>query len=237
VTETFAHAPGAVQYDYAQPVGARRQSLRGNLVGTTERMVGESGMIAQRSVYTAFGELAYQAGVGQTRYSYAGAWGYEAASGVSGYVDPLAELGWLHVGERYYDPASGRFMQRDPIGIEGGSNGYAYVENSPVDLIDPEGRSTWWPNSGRIRYGPSRPIGSAVKRIGFRVGTKGLHLFGAAGAATFVGSCVLAAGVGTGVGIGINYVVQATTGTSLSDRIGNQLWDWFGGGPPGYKPY
>jgi len=48
--------PGAVQYDHAQPVGSRRQSLRGNLVGTTERMVGESGVVTQRSVYTAFGE-------------------------------------------------------------------------------------------------------------------------------------------------------------------------------------
>ncbi len=139
VTETFAHAPGAVQYDYAQPAGARRQNLRGNLVGTTERMVGESGVVTQRSVYTAFGELAYQAGVGQTRYGYCGAWGYQAASGVGGYVDPLAELGWLHVGERYYDPASGRFMQRDPIGIAGGWNTYAYVENEPPTFVDLDG--------------------------------------------------------------------------------------------------
>ena len=139
VTETFAHAPGMAQYDYAQPAGSRRQSLRGNLVGTTERMVGESGVVTQRSVYTAFGELAYQAGVGQTRYGYCGAWGYEAATGVSGYADPLAELGWLHVGERYYDPASGRFMQRDPIGIEGGSNVYTYVHCSPVNAVDPYG--------------------------------------------------------------------------------------------------
>ena len=135
--------PGAVQYDHAQPVGSRRQSLRGNLVGTTERMVGESGVVTQRSVYTAFGELAYQAGVGQTRYGYAGAWGYEAASGVSGYVDPLAELGWLHVGERYYDPASGRFTQRDPIGIAGGLNVYLYVLGIPTIGFDPFGMDTW----------------------------------------------------------------------------------------------
>ncbi len=161
MTETFAHAPGMAQYDYAQPAGSRRQQLFGNLVGTTERMVGESGVVTQRSVYTAFGELAYQAGVGQTRYGYCGAWGYEAATGVGGYVDPLAELGWLHVGERYYDPASGRFMQRDPIGIAGGWNVYQYCGNLSVFVIDPSGLQGY-SQYQEIRNSGEGPIVAAV---------------------------------------------------------------------------
>ncbi len=105
-------------------------------------MVGESGVVTQRSVYTAFGEPvdgAQPPPAVATRYGYCGAWGYEAATGVGGYADPLAELGWLHVGERYYDPASGRFMQRDPIGIQGGHNTYAYLENEPATQADPTG--------------------------------------------------------------------------------------------------
>ncbi|MCK6458181.1 MAG: RHS repeat-associated core domain-containing protein, partial [Phycisphaerae bacterium] len=49
--------------------------------------------------------------------------------------------GWQHVGERWYDPALGRFLQRDPIGIRGGLNRYTFVGSSPQQLIDPSGQA------------------------------------------------------------------------------------------------
>ncbi len=39
---------------------------------------------------------------------------------------------------RYYDPNSGRFVSKDPIGYAGGLNSYAYAPN-PVVWIDPLG--------------------------------------------------------------------------------------------------
>lgn len=48
-------------------------------------------------------------------------------------------LGLLHVGARWYDPAIGRFISRDPIGIAGGLNVYVYCANSPLGCVDPTG--------------------------------------------------------------------------------------------------
>ncbi|HEY7677959.1 MAG TPA: RHS repeat-associated core domain-containing protein [Candidatus Methylomirabilis sp.] len=49
------------------------------------------------------------------------------------------ETGLIYYRARYYDPALGRFTQRDPIGLNGGVNLYAYVNANPVNFTDPMG--------------------------------------------------------------------------------------------------
>lgn len=47
-----------------------------------------------------------------------------------------AESGLLDYGHRYYSPQLGRWLSKDPIGVKGGLNLYAYVRNNAVNLVD-----------------------------------------------------------------------------------------------------
>ncbi|MEM5789899.1 MAG: RHS repeat-associated core domain-containing protein [Syntrophobacteraceae bacterium] len=49
------------------------------------------------------------------------------------------ETGLVLMGWRYYDPETGRFLTRDPIGYSGGMNLYGYVGGNPVNWVDPLG--------------------------------------------------------------------------------------------------
>ena len=52
-----------------------------------------------------------------------------------------AETGLYSQRARYYDPRLRRFVSRDPVGLAGGANEYAYAGGDPVNLTDPSGLS------------------------------------------------------------------------------------------------
>lgn len=49
---------------------------------------------------------------------------------------------------RFYDPATGRYVSPDPIGVAGGLNLYQYVSNDPVNRADPLG--LWWKSALKV---------------------------------------------------------------------------------------
>ena len=137
IAEGDAHLSG-VGYDDAATNGPNY--FASDQVGTTRRICNTASApaVLHRNISTAFGEpvsTVNAASFDHPRYGYAGAHGYEQPR--SG--DPLEELGWLHVGERYYAPELGRFVQRDPIGVFGGVNTYEYTKSDPISSIDPNG--------------------------------------------------------------------------------------------------
>jgi RHS repeat-associated protein len=65
---------------------------------------------------------------------------------VGGYQD--AETGLVLFGQRYYDPALGSWLTRDPIAEDGGINLYSYVRGNPTNDADSSGLAGKGNNKG-----------------------------------------------------------------------------------------
>jgi RHS repeat-associated protein len=63
--------------------------------------------------------------------------------------------GFYYFGYRFYDPATQRWLNRDPIGEDGGVNLYGYVGNNPINQIDPLG--LWGIQFGNFNIGIGNP--------------------------------------------------------------------------------
>jgi RHS repeat-associated protein len=93
-------------------------------------------------------KFGYDAWGNRTVITDAGATGdpYNEERGYTGH-EQLVEVGLTHMNGRIYDPATGRFLQADPI-VQDPWNGqnynrYGYVLNNPLSFTDPTGYSFW----------------------------------------------------------------------------------------------
>ena len=93
-----------------------RQNVRGYL--------DESGNIVAAFEFTAFRETVASGG------------SYTTAPIRYGSLYQDEETGLYYHHHRYYHPSLGRFINRDPIGIAGGLNLYAYVGNGATNRWD-----------------------------------------------------------------------------------------------------
>jgi len=89
------------------------------------------------AAYTAWGQRNYVWPI-QPVNDWEDCFGYNARWG---YQKDLS--GFYYCQNRYYDPANGRWLTRDPIGFGGGVNLYGYCGGGPVGAVDPWGLLVW----------------------------------------------------------------------------------------------
>ncbi|BBQ01384.1 hypothetical protein BSFA1_65120 (plasmid) [Burkholderia sp. SFA1] len=112
-------------------------------LGTPQEITDAQGEVAWSAHYKAWGEAKEAISTAARR---------------AGISNPLRFQGQYHDHEtglhynrnRYYDPATGRFISKDPIGLQGGLNVYQYAPN-PIEWIDPLGLACHQTRSASLR--------------------------------------------------------------------------------------
>ncbi|MEK7084813.1 MAG: RHS repeat-associated core domain-containing protein, partial [Patescibacteria group bacterium] len=101
-----------------------------DVLGSAALLTDDTGASVQRYEYEPFGAIMGMDGTRETKYLFTGQ-----------EFDPESELYYYNA--RYYNPATGRFISRDPIrGFAGdvlAANAYIYVRNNPLRYVDPTG--------------------------------------------------------------------------------------------------
>ncbi|GJD22740.1 hypothetical protein RIVM261_076960 [Rivularia sp. IAM M-261] len=186
-------------------------------LGTTRQLTNNNGLIIQEYDYDAYGNLTRKIGNVSNNYLFAGE---QFDSAVDGY----------YLRARYYDPATGRFVSRDPF--EGYINqpatlqDYLYGNVNPVNFVDPSGNVA-------VEYRVITGVGvgafvastagaSIICKLKVRDLTSGNNIF-----ISLPVTFAISSGLGFAVGVGIYY---ATAPLAFAAAVAAGLAGASGGG-------
>ena len=121
----YTHGPG-IDEPIAMTRSGSTYFYHQDGLGTVTELTDSTGTTAQSYAYDAYGNIIQQTGTVENPYTYTGR-------------EFDSETGLYYYRARSYDPRSGRFLQKDPVGMQGGLNLYAYAMGNPIKLTDPLG--------------------------------------------------------------------------------------------------
>jgi RHS repeat-associated protein len=127
VVSTFVYGLRANVPEYVIRGGVTYRIIADHLGSPRFVLDAASNTLAQALSYDEFGNVLADSNPGFQPFGFAG-----------GLYD--AEAGLVRMGARDYDPQTGRWITKDPVGFGGGETSfYTYCSNDPVNSIDPSG--------------------------------------------------------------------------------------------------
>jgi len=121
----YTHGPG-IDEPIAVTKGSSTYFYHQDGLGSVTDLTDSAGATAKSYSYDAYGNILESPGTVDQPYSYTGR-------------EFDAESGLYYLRARYYDPTTGKFLQKDPIGLRSGLNLYRYVGANPANWIDSTG--------------------------------------------------------------------------------------------------
>jgi RHS repeat-associated protein len=118
-TTTYTYGLGRI----SQQSGNASEYFLGDALGSVRQMTDNAGEVTFAKSYNPYGEVMSVSGNRTSIYAYTG--------------EATDASGLTYLRTRYYSPADGRFLTKDPSGAE--SNLYTYARGNPVNRIDPTG--------------------------------------------------------------------------------------------------
>ena len=164
-----------------------------------------TGAVAQRLDYDEYGRIIQNTAPGFQPFGFAG-----------GLLDD--QTGLVRFGARDYNPQAGRWTAKDLLGFGGGyANLYEYVDNDPVNHVDPSGLQTLQTGfTVNISWGPITVTGS----YGTAIDVHGnIAPFSAAGG-----------GLGAGAHASAGFMLAVSNATTVCDLAGPFATGSVGGG-------
>lgn len=122
----YTHGPG-IDEPIAVTKGGATFFYHQDGLGSVTDLTDSAGTTAKSYAYDAYGNILESPGAVEQPYTYTGR-------------EFDSESGLYYYRARNYDPASGRFLQSDPVGFSGGLNLYQYVGSNPTNMVDPTGK-------------------------------------------------------------------------------------------------
>ncbi len=124
IQATYGYGLGLVSTSDATGPSYVNTDIGGNIIGVS----GPGGAVTTSELYLPFGQMLDVTGGKVNPFGFSGAYGVMTEGN-----------GLTVMRARAYDPAIGRFLSRDPLGVLGGLNLYSYVTNQPTGAVDPLG--------------------------------------------------------------------------------------------------